>query len=795
VFSVVDNPCEPGTNACSSQRTCLASPGGYVCTDCPSGWVNDGPDACADLDECASGADDCDANATCTNTDGGYTCACGPGYSGDGVFCETDACDIDNGGCAQRCADVGGQPVCGCYPGFRVGATVTACDAIGDVHVRNLGLAQFLGLDAVSAPGAPAFALRFQPEPRAVKLEQVPGSYDRFTFTLDVTPGTCADGVVRASCVDEYRMCAEYSSGFRWKAALRNALVGTPAGWDGPECAWLLDDAGAGTFRLDNAWVRATPSEYPIGGLDCWAPWDCVFGYTAGNDAFSIVQSCDGVVCHALDQCHTIGECDPATGRCSEPAEPSGTPCEDGLAATTGDTCFRGVCQNGDDDGDGVANDVDVCWGMDWLGDDDHDGFCLDEDNCALVSNPDQLNTDGDGIGDACDNCPGVLTNFISDQDDDGVGDACDPDYVPQGVGGFAPFQGSYHGRGPQRPSNDGFVPWCPQDPGANKYNSYRFACYPEEPYGGESCLEDRWWWHIGTRIQSQGIDGAVPDVVSNLLNAINEPVNNAPPTPCTTSGDCPAGVSCTQVDELGGYCVRDAVKDWVGRLDASSAFLSDVGSFSYEMSLLATADPDKVIHLDTGACVAHTHRIYGFRVVNTQTVPMTIWVGRTGYRTLSLWWTINPGEEIRFNAFDEHVALLATTAEAYRRCDPSLMTKTVATENLAANAHFRQIVSRELVRYTASAAFGGGSLTVYRDKEMFNMFDLAEYPNYFGVGFAPVAGACLEGPGPFHVIPIGTHLFDPSPDNSWFEAAGCIDGARPIKKTALDDETWCQGL
>jgi hypothetical protein len=72
-----------------------------------------------------------------------------------------------------------------------------------------------------------------------------------------------------------------------------------------------------------------------------------------------------------------------------------------------------------DADGDLIADSEDAC-PFDPQNDADTDGVCGDVDNCPTEPNDDQLDTDGDGVGDACE-CLAVVCTAIDDCHDAGI--------------------------------------------------------------------------------------------------------------------------------------------------------------------------------------------------------------------------------------------------------------------------------------------------------------------------------------------------------------------------------------
>jgi len=113
-----------------------------------------------------------------------------------------------------------------------------------------------------------------------------------------------------------------------------------------------------------------------------------------------------------------------------------------------------------DTDGDGLGDACDP-FPQDPDNDGDGDGYGVPEDNCPFLFNPDQLDRDGDGLGDNCDlvggadadgdgipdasdNCPSEFNPEQADCDSDGVGDVCDSSLIaPSSVDVTLPLGGS----------------------------------------------------------------------------------------------------------------------------------------------------------------------------------------------------------------------------------------------------------------------------------------------------------------------------------------------------------------
>jgi MYXO-CTERM domain-containing protein len=87
----------------------------------------------------------------------------------------------------------------------------------------------------------------------------------------------------------------------------------------------------------------------------CAAPVDKADGAPCDDgNACTLSDTCkagtcigaDPVNCGMPDQCHAAGACDPATGMC--PVKADGAACDDGDVCTQGETCQAGACTNGE---------------------------------------------------------------------------------------------------------------------------------------------------------------------------------------------------------------------------------------------------------------------------------------------------------------------------------------------------------------------------------------------------------------------------------------------------------------
>ena len=212
----------------------------------------------------------------------------------------------------------------------------------------------------------------------------------------------------------------------------------------------------------------AAPEGYVADNTDCnpynatqWA--NCTTCVDGDGDGYgpncALGPDCDntpatGAACHAgctvyYQDADWDGYGDAAVpiARCSQPYDLTYSYVEDSSDCDPTDWMHWSDCDLClDADGDGYGENCDSgpdCNDSDpyafescaTCADVDHDGWYVDcdvypmdhPDNCPNTPNPDQLDQDEDGYGDACDNCLSIWNGSQRDADADGIGDICDP--------------------------------------------------------------------------------------------------------------------------------------------------------------------------------------------------------------------------------------------------------------------------------------------------------------------------------------------------------------------------------
>jgi hypothetical protein len=169
-----------------------------------------------------------------------------------------------------------------------------------------------------------------------------------------------------------------------------------------------------------------------------------------------------------------------------------------------------------DDDGDGRADGVDNCplIGNPDQADPDGDGKGTACDNCPNAANANQLDSDGDTLGDACDNCPADANLSQTDADGDGVGDECDN--CPATSNGVQ-----------QDTDDDGIGDVCDNDPSGNKWLDEEFdgACTGLDDTGSwdQASMLARWvktWGsYSGTFTSGKGVNTSCGAAMSTTKN------------------------------------------------------------------------------------------------------------------------------------------------------------------------------------------------------------------------------------------------------------------------------------
>jgi cysteine-rich repeat protein len=265
-----------------------------------------------------------------------------------------------------------------------------------------------------------------------------------------IVPGVSGDGIcslfTQESCENSLSDCGPCTGSMVCGNGICNPNQGEAGGICAVDCGTLECGDGKcapGLGESSTTCAADCPAVAYCGNSICESansetsvncPGDCSSGTSCGNGILNTGEGCDDSGAVSGDGCSsscqvesgwscsgTPSVCTESASACSDELDNDGDgiidfPADPGCASAVDndERDFEGL----DTDGDGILNDGDNsgktgdnrCRGGETVG-------C--DDNCAITSNADQADADGDGIGDACDQS----TVMIKDKDSDGVPD------------------------------------------------------------------------------------------------------------------------------------------------------------------------------------------------------------------------------------------------------------------------------------------------------------------------------------------------------------------------------------
>ncbi|MEE9294058.1 MAG: hypothetical protein V3W34_03715 [Phycisphaerae bacterium] len=310
-----------------------------------------------------------------------------------------------------------------------------------------------------------------------------------------------------------------------------------------------------GEFQGDLTTCPPNPADL----CKCTVDPDCDDGLICNGQEFCLLGTClSGQDATAGTPCGdpTDTECNPAdtcngSGVCLDNIQPNGTPCDDGVLCTVGETCLAAVCQGGgtNDCDDGLPCTTDSCnLVLDVCDNDLNVGFCLIDNVCHSNGDPNPANE--------CELCNTLVSTVSWSPATDGLactddGNDCTDDVCAAGACTHPNLPGG-------TPCDDGLVCTGTGQPGvgidtcdgagncSGALDLGTFVCRPD---AGECDVEDT-------------CDGVSPTCPPDAFEPETTPCGDPDATDCNAPDTCDTSGSCIDRVKPGVFVCRPSVAE-----------------------------------------------------------------------------------------------------------------------------------------------------------------------------------------------------------------------------------------